>query len=60
MEVTPQPTPKVQGGMHAVNLDDFPDHVTALHELNNAGFSEEFKVSILSAKRSTMVTLWLF
>ena len=35
---------RVNSGLHAIHLDDFPDHVTAMNELNGLGFSQEFKV----------------
>ena len=31
-------------GIHAVGIDQFPDFVAAMHENQNIGFSEEFKV----------------
>ncbi|XP_065834681.1 receptor-type tyrosine-protein phosphatase S-like isoform X3 [Oscarella lobularis] len=46
---------RVNSGLHAIHLDDFPDHVTAMNELNGLGFSQEFK-ALASASTGVKLT----
>ena len=41
---TRQPMRHKNSGRHAIPTDEFADYVAAMHNHNNVGFSDEFKV----------------